>query len=178
MNDAPTRTLVLLRHAKAEDSSTAQTDHERALSPRGRSDAAAAGEWLKEQEIAPTLVLCSTALRTRETWAAVSETSGFGGLVEHERRIYNAPVEQLLQVVQGADEDARVVALVGHSPGVPGLAATLAGEGSDADAVRTLEEGYPTCTIAVLEITGDWADLAPGSARLLAVHTARDGAEA
>ncbi|KNX36673.1 SixA phosphatase family protein [Luteipulveratus halotolerans] len=172
MNDATHRQLVLLRHAKAEDPE-GKVDHERSLTERGHADAAAAGQWLREQGIAPDLVLCSTSARTRETWAAVVEASRLGTVVEHEPRIYNAPPERLLDVVREADADAITLVVVGHAPGIPGLAVELAdGEADDAVEQR-LAEGYPTATIAVLDVDTDWADLAPGAARLRAVHTAR-----
>ncbi|MDE9366342.1 histidine phosphatase family protein [Luteipulveratus sp. YIM 133132] len=172
MNDATHRQLVLLRHAKAEDPEAA-VDHERSLTDRGRADAEAAGKWLREQGFAPDLVLCSTSARTRETWAGVVEASGLGTVVEHDPRIYNAPVERLLTVVREADEDALAVVLVGHAPGVPDLAVELSGEGSEPEAREELAHGFPTCTLAVLDIDTPWRDVAPGSAVLRTVITPR-----
>lgn len=171
MTDSTLRRLVLMRHSKAEQE--AAVDHERSLAERGHVDAAAAGRWLKEQGIAPELVLCSTAARTRETWAAAVEASGLGAITEHEPRIYNASVDTLIEVVREADVDARTVVLVGHAPGVPGLAITLSEGQGEEEPQQELAEGFPTSTIAVLEFDGAWADLAPGGAVLRAVHTAR-----
>ena len=47
---AQDRTLVLLRHAKAEQRGW-DNDHERELTGRGRRDATAAGHWLVEHGI-------------------------------------------------------------------------------------------------------------------------------
>lgn len=165
---AATRQLVVIRHAKAADPG-ATTDHERPLTQRGHADARAMGEWLKDQGIRVDLVLCSTAVRTRETWADIVENSGLGALVENDERIYNASVERLLRVLAEEGRSARSVALVGHAPGMPSLAATLV-EGADG---AMLDGGFPTCTGAVLEIQVPWEELAPGTARLSAVHTAR-----
>lgn len=172
MSEEPLRTLLLLRHARAEPAG-GQDDADRPLTERGRADAEAAGIWLRDNEIAPTQVLCSTALRTRETWAAVAESSGFGGLVDHEPGIYQAHPQALLDLVRRADDDATALALVGHAPGVPTLAAELADGDGDPAAEQALREGYPTCTLAVLQVQGSWLDVAPGAARLAAVHTAR-----
>lgn len=172
MTDAPTRTLVLLRHAKAADPG-GLADRERPLTERGEADAAAAGEWLKREGLMPTQVLCSPALRTRQTWGAVVEASGQGGLVDHEQRIYSATVDQLLEVLREVEDDAKVVALVGHAPGVPQLAAALDDGRGDADARAALEDGFPTCTAAVLRISTSWADLARDAAELVTVHTSR-----
>ena len=59
---------MLLRHAKSSWKDDLP-DVERPLSPRGRRDAAVAGRWLAEHVGRPDLVLCSVAVRTRQTWA-------------------------------------------------------------------------------------------------------------
>lgn len=168
------RQLVVVRHAKTADPG-ASPDHERALTARGHADARALGEWLKDRGIRVDLVLCSTAVRTRETWADVVESSGLGALVEHDQRIYNASVEALLRVITQEGGSARSIALVGHAPGVPALVATLT-EGVAAEPNGpSLDDGFPTCTAAVLEVDVPWRKVAPGTARLVAVHTARAG---
>jgi len=58
-----TRRLMLLRHAKSAWPDL--PDHERPLAKRGRRDAPAAGSWLREADLRPDRVLCSTARRTR-----------------------------------------------------------------------------------------------------------------
>lgn len=167
-----TRQLIVVRHAKAADPGAA-VDHDRPLTEQGRADARSMGHWLKERGIRVDLVLCSTAVRTRETWAGIVESSALGALVEHDQRIYNASVERLLAVVQQEGGSARSIALVGHAPGIPGLAATLTEGQPVPDGGPTLDNGFPTCTAAILEAPVRWKELAPGSARLVAVHTAR-----
>lgn len=168
-----TRQLILVRHAKAADPGSARTDHERPLTDRGHADAEALGHWFKEQGLRVDLVLCSTAVRTRETWADVVSSSGLGALVVNDQRIYNASVERLLDVIAEEGGPSRSIALVGHAPGMPSLAATLTeGVAPDPKGV-TLDAGYPTATAAVLEVDLKWKALSPGTARLVAVHTAR-----
>ena len=65
------RTLVLLRHAKAETPGEV-FDYDRRLAPRGAADAVAAGAWLAAHDLLPDLVLCSPAARTRQTWHGVA----------------------------------------------------------------------------------------------------------
>lgn len=166
------RTLVLVRHAKAEQV-LGKPDHDRSLTDRGRSDALAAGRWLHEQGVSPDLVICSTSVRTRETWAGISQGGCHTAYVEYRRAVYQDGTEGVLQSVRedGGEVDSLVV--VGHSPGIPDAAALLSdGEGSS-QAHRALAEGFPTSGIAVLEVEGEWADLEPGTARLVRVHVAR-----
>ena len=172
---AQDRTLVLLRHAKAEQQGW-DDDHERQLTPRGRRDAAAAGRWLVQQRIGLDEVLCSTSERTQQTAEGVWSGGCPESDVHLDRRIYLASPERLLEVVREADEDADVVMVVGHAPGVPALAELLCdGEGS-VEGHRRMAEGFPTCGLAVLQYAGRWSDLTFGDARLERFHVCRDGA--
>lgn len=169
MSEHPHRLLVLIRHAKAEPYGDGP-DHERALTEQGAADAKAVGSWLKSIGLQPDLVWCSTAARARETWAAVVEGSGNGSLVDHEQRIYDASVGTLAEVLRESPERARVVALVGHAPGVPALAAALT-EGSDSDV--DFHDHFRTSGVAVLEISGNWAELTAGVATVREVFVGR-----
>jgi phosphohistidine phosphatase len=167
------RLLVLLRHAKAERHHR-DGDHDRELTGRGRRDARAAGRWLLDHGIGLDEVLCSTAERAQQT----AEGVWAGGCPETEvhldRRIYNAGPDGLLEVIREADDDADVLMVVGHAPGIPALTELLAdGEGST-EGHRALAEGFSTCGIAVLHYGGLWADLDFGDARLERFHVARD----
>lgn len=168
------RRLVLVRHAKTEKSSP---DHERELTGRGRADAAAAGRWLLTTGLLPDLVLCSTATRARQTWegAASAGERLQQGEVWPERAIYQAHPADLLDVLRGAPDDAATLLLVGHNPGVASLVAGLADpRESRPELVEAVEQGFPTCTLAVLELAGSsWPDLAPETARLVELYTAR-----
>lgn len=169
---AETRTLVLLRHAKAEQGGY-DRDHERELTERGHRDARAAGEWLCANGHGIDEVLCSTSARTKQTaegvWAGgCAETE-----VRHDRRIYNASPETLLEVISEADEDADVVMVVGHAPGIPALASLLSdGDGSH-QAHDAMSEGFPTAAVAVLHYAGPWTELEFGAADLVRFHVCR-----
>lgn len=164
------RRLVLLRHATAEPG---VPDVERHLTDAGLDEARRAGRWLKENDLLGDVVVCSPATRTRETWAAVQEETGHGVLIDMEPAVYEATVDDLLQVVHDLDASeapARTVVLVGHAPGLPMLAHELCeGQGSSQD-VEQLTRGFVPASVAVLGIEGSWADVARGSARLEAVR--------
>lgn len=159
--------LVLLRHAKSAWPDVA--DHERPLGPRGLRDAPAAGRWLRDADCAPALVICSTARRTRETWALAAGQLGAEVPVRFDERVYAAEPEDLLEVVSEVPEEVRTLLLVGHNPGLEDLAVRLAGEAADpteAQELERLSQKFPTSAIAVLACPGPWRELAPGSARL------------
>jgi phosphohistidine phosphatase len=52
--------------------------------------------------------------------------------------------------------------VIGHNPGVAGLAHGLASPDDGPP------QAFPTAAVAVLGLTGSWAEAAPGEARLLA----------
>ncbi len=63
-----------MRHAKAEP--YAETDADRELTRRGHDDAAEVGRFLADIGIRPDSALVSSALRTRQTWEHVAESTG------------------------------------------------------------------------------------------------------
>src|SRR4051812_30819300 len=95
------RTLVILRHAKAERPATAD-DHGRPLTERGHADAAAAGRWLSAHGYRPELVLCSPARRTRQTWHAVAVAleQDTAPLVRYEPQLYLGGLAEILAVLR------------------------------------------------------------------------------
>src|SRR2546426_6489278 len=64
--------LMLLRHAKSSWSSPGMQDSARPLSGRGEAAARLMGGYMARHSLVPERVLCSTARRTRETWAGIA----------------------------------------------------------------------------------------------------------
>ncbi|MFJ8823598.1 SixA phosphatase family protein [Streptomyces sp. NPDC102467] len=165
MSVAEPRRIVLFRHAKADWPQV--SDHERPLAERGRKDAPIAGRKLADSGIALDLALCSTAARTRETWKlAVSELPERPRTV-YEERIYEASPGELIAVLNETPDDVRDAVLIGHNPGVQGLAEVLAGEAESDAAERMSKAGFKTAAFAVLSFTGPWKSLEPGTATLV-----------
>ncbi|MFG2038841.1 SixA phosphatase family protein [Dactylosporangium sp. NPDC048998] len=156
------RTLILLRHAKAANPDDYATDIERPLTARGHRDAAAAGHWLRKAGLAPDAVLCSTAVRTRQT---LDELRLAGEVpVTYEHRIYVGPSDDTLDLIRHVDVTVAILLLVGHNPTISDL--------SDMLAPRALTDGgLATSGIAVHRFKGSWRDLE--SAGLTDEHTAR-----
>nr|BFE64212.1 histidine phosphatase family protein [Dactylosporangium thailandense] len=154
------RTLILLRHAKAADPDDYATDIERPLAPRGHRDAAAAGAWLEEQDLRPDAVLCSTAVRTRETLAEL----GVEVPAVFEHRIYTGPASDTLELLQQVGATVETLLLVGHNPTLSDLSHELA-------PYALKDRGLATSGIAVHRFEGAWSGLS--TAELTAEHTGR-----
>ncbi|MFE2265887.1 SixA phosphatase family protein [Streptomyces griseosporeus] len=165
MSVAEPRRIVLFRHAKADWPQV--TDHERPLAERGRMDAAEAGRRLADTGISFDLTLCSTAIRTRETWKLAVQEFPHRPKTVYEERIYEASPGELIALLNETPDDARNVLLIGHNPGVQGLADILSG-GAEGDALaRMHRRGFPAAAFAVLHFDGPWKSLEPGTARLV-----------
>ncbi|MEV5507331.1 SixA phosphatase family protein [Streptomyces orinoci] len=165
MSAETTRRLVLLRHAKAEWSDG--DDHERPLAERGRKDAPAAGRWIAGTGINPDLALCSTAVRTRETWKLAVHELPQRPRTVYEERVYEASLGELIAVINEVPEEVNDLLLIGHNPGMHGLADALAGEAEGDLLARLNRSGFPTAAVAVLAFTGSWKAVELGAGKLV-----------
>jgi phosphohistidine phosphatase len=168
MRDQGARRLILLRHAKSAWPDDV-ADHERPLARRGRHDAPAAGRWLRASGNVPDLVLCSTARRTRETWALARQELGDDPPVTYTERVYGATAAELLTLARQTPPEIAAVLIVGHDPAMQALTLELADgqpAAGDAGELAKVRAKFPTAAIAVLAFTGAWPDLGPGQARL------------
>ena len=162
---AAMRHLLLLRHAKAVESS-ANGDFERELAPRGRRQAETFGGWLAGQSFAPTLIIASPARRTRETADIVVGAPAKPARRRDDPRLYNSSASDILSIVRATDTNIETLMIVGHNPGIAEFANRLTGSG-DATARGKMARKFPPCACAIIAFAGsDWRKLAPGLGRL------------
>jgi phosphohistidine phosphatase len=128
-------------------------------------------EHLRRQRIAPVLVLCSSAARTRETLERIRPGLGEGVEVRIEDGIYNPTVSDLFDLLHGVAPGAESVMVIGHNPALQELALTLAARGPQ---LERLSEKFPTAALATLTFAGGWEELAGGAAELVAFVTPRE----
>ncbi|MFF9212023.1 MULTISPECIES: SixA phosphatase family protein [unclassified Streptomyces] len=165
MSVAEPRRIVLFRHAKADWPQV--PDHERPLAERGRKDAAEAGRRLADTGIPFDLTLCSTSNRTRETWKLAVHELPHRPKTVYEERIYEASPGELIALLNETPDDVRSLLLIGHNPGVQGLAEILAGAAEDEARERMSRRGFPAAAFAVLSFDAPWKSLEPGVATLV-----------
>lgn len=159
------RTLVLMRHAKAEHPAGV-ADIDRSLTARGHADSGVAGAWLASQHLAPDLVLCSPSRRTRETWHGLEVALGADAATVFDPRVYDGDIADLLELIAATGRGVRTLLVIGHNPALSMLSALLDPGGGP-------EDGLRTCAFAVHRVPGKWRDSGPGHAPLVATHTAR-----
>ncbi|RZT41756.1 SixA phosphatase family protein [Cupriavidus agavae] len=116
--------LILWRHAEAEDlpaalSISRSADLQRPLTRRGRKQAEQSAAWLRSHLPADYRVVCSPALRTRETAAALS-----GNAEIIDSLAPGADVGAILAAIDWPQGHEHTV-VVGHQPWIGQLASLL-----------------------------------------------------
>ncbi|HSI02744.1 MAG TPA: histidine phosphatase family protein [Reyranella sp.] len=169
------KTILLLRHAKSAWGQPGQDDHDRPLNRRGERAAEVTAEYIVHQAPRPDLILCSTAVRTRQTLAPLIHRLAVPAPpIALEKRLYLASEPELLARLRAVADDVRTLLLIGHNEGIGELAEALAGRGAPA-ALASLQAKFPTGALAVLRAqAGPWRELAPGTAELLSFIRPRD----
>jgi phosphohistidine phosphatase len=150
------KTLFLLRHAKAENAAPGSSDFDRALQERGKRDARALGVFVGELNLKFDQVLCSNALRARETAELVLAAAALQSKLYLDERIYEAPPSRLLEVLREIRNDRTTVLVVGHNPGMEELLQLLTHR----------VEPMATCAFAKIDLDADqWGEVGdiPGS---------------
>jgi phosphohistidine phosphatase len=159
------RTLLVLRHAKTEDTRPGSKDSERRLTPDGERHALEVGDYLRAQGITVDTVLCSSAARARHTL----ELLKLGDQLRPERAeiadlFYDAGTDTLINAVRELPDDCHVALLIGHAPGAPGVVYEMTDPTSSApEAVAAIESRFPAAALARLEFDGDWAEMEAAS---------------
>jgi phosphohistidine phosphatase len=163
MTPAGHRRLILTRHAKSDWDDPNLADHDRPLNGRGKRAAAELGEWLHSRGYDPDEVLCSTAARTRDTWARIAATPlEVTPHVEYLAGLYHAGPDAMLAALRKATGDT--VLMLGHNPGIAEFAAWLPARApADPDFRR-----YPTAATLVVDFNvPNWMDVKPGTGSVL-----------
>ena len=141
-------TLYLLRHAKAEKAVKhawdPAEDRNRPLTAGGMADAAAVGRWFRVRNLIPGLALVSPARRTLQTWQIAAKELGASLPMRMEDSLYEASVENLIQVIRRLPAQFTSALVVGHDPSLSDFL------GSD----------LATCSLARIEFD-EWSAVEP-----------------
>lgn len=149
-----TKRLILMRHAKSSWDNALLDDFARPLNGRGRVSAKALGDWMRQQRYLPDQVLCSSAARTRETFAGLKIIAD----TEFIDVLYHASADQMMRTLQHAT--GKTVLMIGHNPGISWFAEQLVATPPS----HTRFMDYPTGATTVVDIDiSIWEDLRPNT---------------
>lgn len=119
--------LYILRHGESEHFSKDHTDIHRKLTANGQKRLERLLQTFKNQKPKIDLIICSDAVRTKETAELVKRYLDIGELI-YSNEIYEAEVEIILQKCLLVPEEVDQLMLIGHNPGLSYLLAMLTGE--------------------------------------------------
>lgn len=139
------KTLLLFRHAKSSWDEPALADFQRPLNERGRRDAPRMGLLIREKNLAPDLILCSTAARARATCELAVAAAPFTCPVILLDDLYHASPKAIVAAINRCADDQPCVMVVAHNPGLEELVSTLTAEW------KTL----PTAALVHLQVADD-----------------------
>jgi len=161
--------LFLLRHAKAEWAQPGQRDFDRALAASGIEDAKALAAAMVEHGLLPEKVICSSAVRARQTLDAINTVHDLSALTSYDQNLYATDAPGYLEVAAKSGFDGNLM-LVGHNPMLEDVSIALAKDGDEA-LVDDLQMGFRTSGLAVIALDGPMADIEQLSGRLEAYLT-------
>lgn len=169
---APFRRLLLLRHAQASHPHDVR-DYDRPLSAVGEQQAGEMGAYIAQESFEPALALVSGARRTRETWAGVQKALSTVVPAIFDDAIYEASVETLRGLLTAVASEPATLLLVGHNPGLHGLALSLIGRGGRTAYAR-LQQEFPPGSLAVIDFEiAAWSNVTEQSGALERFATPR-----
>jgi phosphohistidine phosphatase len=157
--------LFLLRHAKAEAEAPGGGDRDRPLADQGERAMGDIGAWAAKAGLAPDLILCSPAVRTRQTLALLLTHLSGRPQLKFEDALYLADAPALLERLRRVPARSASVLVVGHNPGLHVLAVGLL-RGAAGSHAKRLGQGLPTGALAAFEFDRSWANLDQGAAHL------------
>lgn len=166
-------TLLLFRHAKSSWAQPGLADFDRPLSPRGKRAAPLVGRYMAQENLVPEIVVCSTAVRARETLELAASEWQKKPEIGYEDGLYHAGPSALYAAVKALGPECSRAMLVGHNPGMHQFAAGLCGDG-DGQALRRMAAKFPTAALAVIDMDAPWAGVASGAGTLRSFVVPRD----
>jgi len=167
--------LYLLRHGKSGWENPDLNDFQRPLTERGRSDVPLIGRYMADKGYNPDRVLCSTSVRTQETWELVEpELPKTDRDVRFSNRLYLAIPEQVMSQVQNTSDESRALLVIGHNPGMQESAMGFS-KSRRSEHYRKIEDVFPSAGLAVLQFSVDnWEDAFAGAGELIDFYTPKD----
>jgi phosphohistidine phosphatase len=166
--------LTLLRHAKSTWDDPVARDFDRPLNQRGRRAAQTVGREMRAQGLAFDRIIASPAVRVIETLEEIG--AGYGQALDphYDQRLYLAPTETLLDLIQDTDDNVERLLIAGHNPGLERLVLLLTRKGGDG--LRDeVEVKYPTATLAEISLPVEhWKEIEEGIGTLARFIRPRD----
>lgn len=155
------KTLVVIRHAHSHAAKPHDADFSRSLSVAGEKEAGLMAQKIAVKNLNPSLMICSSALRTRQTGAIFCESNSYHKeKIQFVDKLYHADSSTIFSVISTQENVVDTLFLFGHNPGVTDFINLLD--------INVRIDNMPTCGVLAMNIdTKHWADFSTASKRFL-----------
>lgn len=161
------KTLLLLRHATAEDQSQMFKDFDRELNSRGIMDAARMGHYLKQQGTTIESIKASGAARTYQTAKIVAEQMRFEvDDIETVEKLYSGGPQAYLAAINATPDTMQTLLICGHNPDISYFAEYLTSAN-----IGSMQK----CSMAVIDFEDQtWSEISGKTGNLVKLVTPDD----
>ncbi|MCS6934742.1 MAG: histidine phosphatase family protein [Chitinophagales bacterium] len=111
--------LVLIRHTKSDWSDETLRDFDRPIKESRKGDATAMAGHLHRLGLRPDYVLCSPALRTRQTALLICKGLNFDeAKIVYDKALYESSADDYMAVIQRTPARVNTLVVIGHNPSI------------------------------------------------------------
>lgn len=108
--------ILLFRHGKSDWDADYGADHDRPLTKRGEKAASLMGRYLASLDQLPDRVICSSAVRAKETVRLAVKAGKWSCPVTITKELYDVSPEQVLGLIRDSQDSLNSILLAGHEP--------------------------------------------------------------
>jgi phosphohistidine phosphatase len=165
------KTLILVRHATAEDQTLLTKDFDRNLNDKGLRDSEKMGEWLAAANISADIFVTSPASRAYQTAEIIAGKLGVStGELKLDKDIYDGGPKAYIHALNTVSEDFSTLMLFGHNPDITYFAEYMSG----AD-LGSMKKG----SVAIIEFEDlKWEEISSKTGHLTLYKTPKQVSEA
>ncbi len=157
--------LYIMRHAKSSWAIPGARDFDRELNDRGLEDLAKLSKVIKKEAIFPDKIICSSAIRTRQTLDAVSHVFENEPEIVFTERLYSSGLDEYIEIIN-SNSDIKSLMIIGHNPMCGSLATSLPKTGDEEELLKIAYK-YPTAALSIIKFDVDqWSDVTKASGHL------------
>ncbi len=120
--------LIIMRHAKSDNSDFSLKDIERPLNKRGEKDAPKMGKKLQSMNILPDLIISSPAKRAKQTAKLFAKEINYDKKIIIHDDLYFGDENDIINVISEVENDIQTLMIVSHNPTMESLTTVLSEE--------------------------------------------------
>lgn len=153
------KTIFLIRHAKSSWIDSSLLDYDRPLNERGKNDSPVMAARLYETEKTVDLIVSSSAKRAFSTAKKFAKAFGIKkSEIVKKKKIYEASIAELLEVINRIDNSADRVMIFGHNTTLSTMV----------DYLSTYYIMMPTCAIVRIDFdVNSWSEVSKDTGRFI-----------